>query len=286
MVMAMAGAASAQDEDPSGPGGEGETDAEVTEESEEDKEKAKEPGRGDFDAGGQVRLPSGPDEMGEYGAFNWIALDLQGRYFVLDNITINGSFPLAVKKPDGYNAEVVGGGIFDLIVKMPWGPYKFRDYEADLYVQLGAGYLRERAILLSPKDIPLYVGDFQPAFRGATPMRMKLSSALDFNIAPAILYQSGEVESVTALALPTSLVVGLGDLIKLGAELGMYTGDDFSFRPSNDGRLALGASLDVKLGKIIVHLGAGAASLLTSDESFYPTIKDSVYFDLNVKYAK
>src|SRR4051812_32383653 len=44
------------------------------------KETKKEPGRGDFDAGGQVRLPSGPDEEGKYAAFNWIALDGKARY--------------------------------------------------------------------------------------------------------------------------------------------------------------------------------------------------------------
>src|SRR5687768_11522649 len=45
------------------------------------EEKKKEPGRGDFDAGGQVRLPNGPGEDDTYAAFNWIALDLKGRYF-------------------------------------------------------------------------------------------------------------------------------------------------------------------------------------------------------------
>src|ERR1041385_3729596 len=47
-------------------------------------EKKKEPGRGDFDAGGQARLPNGPDAMGKYAAFNWVAFDLKGRYFLLD----------------------------------------------------------------------------------------------------------------------------------------------------------------------------------------------------------
>ena len=44
----------------------------------------KEPGKGDFDAGGQVRLPNGPDENNEYATFNWVAVDLKGRYFILD----------------------------------------------------------------------------------------------------------------------------------------------------------------------------------------------------------
>src|SRR6185503_14980605 len=64
------------------------------------EDQPKQPGRGDFDAGGQVRLPSGPDEMGQYGTFNWVAVDLKGRYFVLDSVTINGTVPVALIKPD------------------------------------------------------------------------------------------------------------------------------------------------------------------------------------------
>src|SRR3954468_6908569 len=64
------------------------------------EEKKKEPGRGDFDAGGQVRLPNGPDEDGAYATFNWIAFDMKARYFLLDQVTVNATIPLAVKKPD------------------------------------------------------------------------------------------------------------------------------------------------------------------------------------------
>src|SRR5688500_3195479 len=62
--------------------------------------KKKEPGRGDFDAGGQARFPSGPDEMLEYGSFNWVAFDLKGRYYILDQVTVDGFIPLAIIKPD------------------------------------------------------------------------------------------------------------------------------------------------------------------------------------------
>ena len=58
--------------------------------------KPKQPKRGDFDAGGQVRLPNGPDENNKFASFNWVALDLKGRYFLLDQITVNGNIPLAV----------------------------------------------------------------------------------------------------------------------------------------------------------------------------------------------
>jgi hypothetical protein len=66
----------------------------------------------------------------------------------------------------------------------------------------------------------------------------------------------------------------------------VYTGDDYTFRSSKGGRVSLGAALDVKVWRLILHGGAGVASLGTGDASAYPTIKDSVYIDLNVKFAK
>src|SRR5689334_5008864 len=47
------------------------------------KKEEKKPKRGDFDAGGQVRLPNGPDEMDEFATFNWVALDVKGKYYLL-----------------------------------------------------------------------------------------------------------------------------------------------------------------------------------------------------------
>src|SRR5688500_13502276 len=72
---------------------------------EEGEAEKKQPGRGDFDFGAQARFPNGPDQMGEFGQFNWVAADVKGRYFVFDGVTINGNFPLAVIKPD----ELAGG---------------------------------------------------------------------------------------------------------------------------------------------------------------------------------
>ena len=78
-----------------------------------DDGKPKEPKRGDFDAGGQVRFPNGPDETGKYATFAWVAVDAKARYFLLDSVTVNAFAPLAVKKPgtlmDGSDEDMVGG---------------------------------------------------------------------------------------------------------------------------------------------------------------------------------
>jgi hypothetical protein len=66
----------------------------------------------------------------------------------------------------------------------------------------------------------------------------------------------------------------------------VFTGDNISLRAKNGGRIYLGAALDLKIGPIITHAGAGFASLLTDDMGLYHSIGDSVYIDLNVKYAK
>jgi hypothetical protein len=255
----------------------------------EEPKQPKQPKRGDFDAGGQVRLPSGPDEMGEFAAFNWIALDLKGRYFLLDSVTVNGLIPLAVKKPDqlmtGQDPRLIGGISARLEAMLPKLPkLPGIKYDTEIGLLLTVAYLREGALLLSEKDYPLFTGSFKPGFVVGPIMKVKLSSLLDFSLTPVWMYQSGDAESLQAVQIPMSTIIKLGDVVKASVDLGIYTGDDYSFGGSSGGRIATGASLTLKIGPILAHAGAGFASLLTGGA--YPTIRDSVYIDLNVKYAK
>jgi hypothetical protein len=256
--------------------------------AEAEAEEKKEPGRGDFDAGGQVRLPSGPDEAGEYATFNWIALDLAGRYFLLDSVTVNGRIPLAVVKPDelmgGLDPKLIGGMVVSLEAKLPRLPLQPEASETEVGLVLSGAIMREGAMLLSERDFPLFVGDFKPGFSTGVMAKVKLSSLIDFATVPVFVYQSGTEEALTAVQIPTSTILSVGSLVKVSADLGIYTGDDFSFRGSNGGRIAAGGSLTVKLGPILAHAGAGVASLLTG--GMYPTVSDSLYVDLNVKYAR
>jgi hypothetical protein len=240
----------------------------------------KKPKRGDFDAGGVVRLPSGPDEMGQYATFNWVAVDAVGRYFVLDWMTINGKVPLAIIKPgmtELGDPRLIGGMSMTLDA---------RPQAAGSYVGLvlTGAYMREGAMLLSDKDFPLFVGDFQPGFAGGVAAQLKLSSLLAVSLTPSWVYQSGSEESLAAVQIPASAIVKLGSLLKVSADAGIFTGDDYSFGGDDGGRISAGASIDVKLGPIVAHAGAGVASLLTG--GLYPSISDSVYVDVNVKYAK
>jgi hypothetical protein len=116
--------------------------------------KKKAPGRGDFDAGGQVRLPSGPDEMGQYATFNWVAADLKGKYYVFDTVTINGNVPLAIIKPEmfgGIEPKMVGGMSVTLDARLPkWNvPMAPKSKDTDAALILTGTYMREGAMLLS-----------------------------------------------------------------------------------------------------------------------------------------
>jgi hypothetical protein len=246
----------------------------------------KEPKRGDFDAGGLVRLPSGPDEKGEFATFNWVAVDLRARYYLLDSVTLDGKVPLAVVKPDnfaGAETKLLGGFTAGLEAKLPMPPQPGL-YETEVGLVLTGAYMREGAMLLSDKDYPLFIGDLQPGFSVGLRSKVKLSSLIDFSLTPLFVYQRGEAEAQTGLQLPLALIVKLGSLLKVSADAGVYTGDDFSFGGDDGGRIAAGGSVTLKIGPIVLHAGAGVASLLTG--GLYPTISDSLYIDLDARYQK
>jgi hypothetical protein len=254
------------------------------------------PKRGDFDFGGQVRLPSGPDEEGAYATFNWIAVDLRGKYYLLDSVSIAANVPIAIIKPDslfavegvseGVEPKTFGGMTLTLDARLPKLSFIPGAEKTDVGLVLTGGYLTEGAVLLSEKDFPLYVGDYQPALTGGVIAIVRLSSVIDFSLLPLWVYQSGEEESIAGLQMPLALVVKLGDVLKVSADAGVYTGDDYAFSGDEGGRISAGASITLKIGHYAFHAGAGVASLLTGEDTAYPTIGDSVYFDLNVKYVK
>jgi hypothetical protein len=141
------------------------------------------PKQGDFDAGGQLRLPNGPDETGKFATYNWVAVDLKGRYQLLDAISVNGTIPLAVKKPgplmDGSDPKLIGGITARFEAKLPQMPkLPFTSYETELGLALTVGYMHRGAMLLGDKDYPLFVGDFEPGVSGGLLMKVKLSSVL------------------------------------------------------------------------------------------------------------
>jgi hypothetical protein len=252
----------------------------------EQPSQPKQPKRGDFDAGGDVKLPSGPDASGRYATYNWITANARGRYYLLDTVTVNATIPLAVIHPDmlmdGTHPQMIGGLSARIDATLPHPVQR----SSQIGLTLTLGYMRQGAMLLSDKDFPLFDGKFEPGLAAGIISRIKLSSLVDFSLQPVWVRQAGEgmSPSQSAVQIPTSLIIALGSLVKLNTDLGVFTGPDYSFGGDSGGRIYAGGSLDVKLGPILAHAGAGFASLLTGKD--YPTIGDSLYVDLNVKYAK
>lgn len=255
----------------------------------------KEPKAGDFNAGGKARFPSGPDEAGQYATWNWVAADLTGRYYLLPSVHLTANAPLAIIKPDTIMGGAVDPKLFGgmnvtleaVLPKMPDMPFMTKAMkDTKIGLTLTAAYMREGAMLLSERDFPLFTGDLKPGLSGGLITILKVSSLVDFSFVPTFVFQTGTTENLTALQVPLMLALKVGSLVKLSTDLGIYTGDDISLRPSNGGRISLGAALDVKLGPILAHAGAGFASLLTDEMGMYPTIGESMYVDVNVKYAK
>ena len=230
---------------------------------------------GSFDAGGEVRFPSGPDpdNMGKFAQFKWVAVDLKGTFFVTEQISIGGILPLApIKQEPG---EIFGG--FLVRPEIALGSM--------IGVGASVGFMTEGGFLLSPKDYPIYQGDLKFGASLGPWIKFKYAG-VEFRTQPAFVYQATD-PTLTAIQLPIAAAVGLGKAVKVALETGVYTGDDFKLGADDGGRIALGAAIDLKLTPVLVHIGAGFASLLTSDEGgFYPGITDSIYLDLNVKYSK
>jgi hypothetical protein len=235
---------------------------------EEDNPEAK----GKFNAGVGARFPSGPDDKGKFGSFNWIAVDLKGRYNPSDFVSTYLYMPLAVKRPDLPDANMLGG--FTGRGELGFGK--------TLGVGLTLGAMRQGAFLLSEKDYPYYRGKLSLGTALGPYLRLDLYGVY-LSVVPQVVLQYG---SGVAAQIPISARVNLLDLLSVSADAGVFTGPKMRFGPAGGGRIYAGASVDLKLKPIILHLGAGVASLITDPAGVYPSIKESIYFDLNVKYAK
>jgi hypothetical protein len=251
------------------------------EQSSTDAGQGDKPKRGSFDAGGQLRFPSGPGDDGKFAQFKWVGLDLTGRYFVFDTLSLEANIPLAIIKQDTIAGVDTGAKIFGGFMAGP-----VLDLDKAFGIDLKLGFLTEKAVLLSTKDAPLYFGDLKFATKIGPYIKFK-GYGLEFNLVPQIAYQATS-DQIFALQVPFSAAVSLGQTFKIAAELGLYTGDDLDPRPAEGGRIAAGAAIDLKISSLKFHVGGGFASLLTDDGagSLYHSIGDSVYIDLNVKYVK
>jgi hypothetical protein len=239
--------------------------------------------KGKFNAGGALAFPSGPDDTGKYASFNWVKLNAIGRYNPSDLTRVYINIPVAVKKADlpGESPSMFGGVTArgELGAKVAG-------------VQVTVGMMKEGAFFYSDKMFPLYVGDYEPAVSIGPYINIK-HWGLYFMTAPAIAYQksgglklNGTNDGGAAVQLPLSAAVHLGSLLEVAADTGLYTGNGFSFDAKQNASIFAGGSLTVKVKPVMVHLGAGVASLLTDQMAAYHSIGDSVYFDLNVKYVK
>ena len=249
-----------------------------------------EPKAGDFDAGGQVRLPNGPDAMGRFATYNWVAVDAKAKYYLLPTVTANVDAPIAIIHPDtlmdGSQPKMFGGFSARLEAKLPKMPDMplVPKTDTEIGVVATVSYMHDGAMLLSEKDYPKFTGNFHPGASLGAILKLKLSSLVDFSSTPVWVHQSSDLEPLDAVQIPASLFLRVGSLAQLSADAGVFTGPDYAFSASAGGRIYAGGSLQLKIGPIIGHVGGGVASLLPGGE--YPTIRDSVYLDVNVKYAK
>lgn len=245
---------------------------------------------GKFNAGGGLRFPGGPDEMGQYASFNWVALDLKGRYNPTSFSAVYVNVPLAVKHPDApmgtpdnLSPSMFGGMTLRGEIGKPF-----------LGLQVTLGYMKEQSFFYSDKMFPYYFGDYEPCVSVGPYINIKRWGVY-FATAPTLVWQkAGDLKAPNgmdsdgggAVQVPVSAAVHLGSMLEVAADLGLATGYGFAFDASEMGNIYAGGSLTVKVKPVKVHLGTGVAALFTDPTAPYHSIGDSVYFDLNVAYVK
>ncbi|HLL24243.1 MAG TPA: hypothetical protein VK427_19060 [Kofleriaceae bacterium] len=207
--------------------------------------------------------------------FNFVGLELGGRYNVSDNIAVGARIPFAVSKPD--NFAVFGGMMARADLRLG----------ATVGVGAEAGFLKYGAVLLSQQDAPGFAdgADYELAFTVGPWLRAKAGPTY-LSINPAFVYQGGDPEGITGLQLPVTAMFRAAGLARFGAQLGIYTGDDFGMSAEDGGRIAVGLVADTKVSTVSLQVAAGFASLLTDDASAYRSIGTSVYFTVGLAYVK
>ncbi|MDQ3339241.1 MAG: hypothetical protein M4D80_29105 [Myxococcota bacterium] len=226
---------------------------------------------GHFAVGLRVHFGSAIDKT-----FNVIGVEPRARYNVTDAISVGARIPLAVSKPDGF--ATFGGALARAELRLG----------ATIGVWTEIGFMKHFGILLSQQDAFAYSddADYDVALALGPWIRAK-AGPMYLVIEPAFVYQAGS-PTVTGAQLPVTALFRAGSVAHIGAMVGLYTGDDFKLGAEDGGRLGAGLVADVKVSTIKVVLGAGFASLLTSDEagSLYPSVGKSLYVSVGLAYVK
>jgi len=224
---------------------------------------------GHYAGGLRVMFASaGPD------SFNFIGVTPWARYNVSDAINVGARVPLAVSKPEGFGA--FGGMMARVELRLG----------ATIGAFAEAGFLKHGAVLLTDQDAPIYVddADYDFAARIGPWVRVK-GGPVYLSFDPAFAYQAGD-PGITGIQFPVTALFRAGTVAHAGAQVGIYTGDDFKMGADEGGRVAAGLVADVKVSSIKVMLGAGVSSLLTDDMGLYTSVGKSLYVSVNLAYVK
>lgn len=226
---------------------------------------------GHYAAGLRVHIASGAGD-----SFNFIGVQPWGRYNVSDSINVGARIPLAVSKPDGFAA--FGGAMARAELRLG----------ATIGAMAEVGFLKHFAVLLSDQDAPAYSDadgiDYDFAMRLGPWVRVK-GGPVYLSFDPAFVYQAGD-PGITGVQFPVTGLLRAGSVAHVGAQVGIYTGDDFKLGADEGGRVAAGLVADVSVSSIKVMFGAGFASLLTDDMALYTSVGKSVYVTVNLAYVK
>lgn len=241
---------------------------------------------GQIEAGADVGLPSGPDDMGEFGIGNWIGLRLRADYGITDKIQAGVRIPLALVKPDVpiFPFETLGGFIAE-------GMYSIIPM---LSARVNVGFANAGAMGLNPYAFPFYfdADGMQLGFAFGVSFKKEFGGNLALTADPTLVLHmdvaAGDTgpEMLQVLQIPVGLQFQVQPALAVGLRTGLYSAHEFKFGASDGGTLPLVLEGQYTLMAGMLDLGAqfGFASVLTDDAGLYESIGDTLFIGLSATW--
>lgn len=223
--------------------------------------------KGQLEAGIDVSVPKGPDEMGEPALGAWLGFTIRGDYAVNEKIQAGASIPIVLVKPDfglSDGPKTVGGVQLN-------GQYSVMDM---LSARVVLGYGSPSLEGVNRFGVPAYAGDMQLAFGAGAAFKKKVADKIAVSADPLLYFQidggqndMGEQEMLMVFGLPIAGHYQVMPELVATLRTGFNTGHKFKTSGDDGASIPLIAEAAYTLmqGKLDVGLDLGLGNVTPPD---------------------